>query len=83
MSNPEMRRNWAIIAETGYSEEQLADARPADYSLADIKWYSMALGLPHMLPDLCTRDIAPRTLAWLSRMAARAAVAALEEFRPK
>lgn len=52
-----------------------------DYSLADIKWYSMAPALPRVLPDLCTAEGAPRTLRWLDAMAARPAVQALDTYR--
>ena len=52
-----------------------------DYSLADIKWYSMAPGLPRLTPELCNEECAPVAMAWLARMAARPAVQALEEYR--
>lgn len=68
------------------SEAQLAHGGPwllgEFYSLADIKWYSMAPGVPRLLPELCNAESAPRTQAWLARMAARDAVARLAEYRP-
>ena len=51
------------------------------YSLADIKWYSMAPGLPRLTPELCNEEVAPRTTEWLKRMAERQAVKALENYR--
>ncbi len=52
-----------------------------NYSLADIKWYSMAPGLPRMAPELFNADIAPLASAWLDRMAQRSAVRDLEAYR--
>ena len=104
MPNEEMRRKWATVSETGYSEEELADARRKlercverleavlahggawllgdFYSLADIKWYSMAPALPRVLHEACNEERAPRTTKWLERMGARAAVRRLPEFAP-
>ena len=60
---------------------QLADGRDwqlgEDYSLADIKWYSMTPGLARMMPDTVT----PRIQGWLDRMATRSAVQQLEDYR--
>jgi glutathione S-transferase len=99
MPNPEVRRKWETIAATGFSEDQLADARTrlasviarmeeglahggdwilgGDYSLADIKLYSMAPGLERVLPDQCNAVASPRLHAWLRRMEARPAVQAM------
>lgn len=103
MPNDEVRRKWETIATTGYSEEQLADARRRlancvvraerqlghgrawllgdVYSLADIKWYSMAPALPRLLPEACNTQAAPATMAWLERMSQRPAVRALDDYR--
>lgn len=51
------------------------------YSLADIKWYSMAALLPRSAPDLCNAQASPKLHVWLERMAERPAVRALEEYR--
>ena len=105
MPNEEVRLKWATVSETGYSDEQLADARrrlgnciaklesllEADgpwllgesYSLADIKWYSMAPALPRVMPDTCNADASPAIAAWLKRMAERPAVKALPEYAPR
>lgn len=53
------------------------------YSLADIKWYSMAPALPRVMPDESNADSAPLLTAWLARMAERPAVKALENYRRK
>jgi len=104
MPNQEVRRKWETVSDSGYSEEQLADARrrlqvcvrrmeqqlehggawllPGEYSLADIKWFSMMPGVPRLAPELCNDDVSPRTVAWLQRMNARRAVQALEDYRP-
>ncbi|HEX7709546.1 MAG TPA: glutathione S-transferase family protein [Sphingomonadaceae bacterium] len=67
-------------------EQQLAHGRDwllgEEYSLADIKWYSMAPALPRVVPELCNGTDTPAVLAWLGRMQARPAVAALEHYRP-
>ncbi|MXO59711.1 glutathione S-transferase family protein [Altererythrobacter salegens] len=55
----------------------------ADYTLADIKWYSMASALPRVLPEACNADAAPAITAWLARMAERPAVAALPGYAPR
>jgi glutathione S-transferase len=52
-----------------------------DYSLADIKWYSMAPALPRVLPEACNDQASPATLAWLDRMAERPAVQALARYQ--
>ena len=39
-----------------------------EYSLADIKWYSMVPGLPRMVPELCNAEVTPRIVGWLARM---------------
>jgi len=105
MPNEEVRRKWAIVSESGYSDEALADARRRlgnciarldailsdggpwllgePYSLADIKWYSMAPALPRVMPDACNRDTTPAIAAWLARMAARPAVQALPDYAPR
>jgi glutathione S-transferase len=104
MPNEEVRRKWEIVSNTGYSEDQLVDARRRlgasvrrieqqfahgrdwllgdEYSLADIKWYSMTPALPRVAPELCNESDTPAVLAWLGRMQARPAVAALERYRP-
>lgn len=75
----EARGKLARVAER--MEAQLTDGRAwllgEDYSLADIKWYSMTPGLARMLPGTVT----PRIHGWLDRMAERPAVQRLEEFR--
>ena len=105
MPNEEVRRKWEIVSASGYSEEQLADARrrlqvcvrrsesqlehggewllPGEYSLADIKWFSMMPALPRMVPELCNAEVSPRTIAWLDRMNGRPAVEALAAYRPQ
>jgi glutathione S-transferase len=105
MPDEEVRRKWATVSETGYSDEELADARRKlgnciarlegildggrpwllgeFYSLADIKWYSMAPALPRVMPEACNPDATPRIAAWLERMAARPAVLALPDYAPK
>jgi glutathione S-transferase len=52
------------------------------YSLADIKWYSMAPALPRVMPEACSEEATPAIAAWLARMAARPAVKALPEYAP-
>jgi glutathione S-transferase len=49
----------------------------ADYSLADIKLFSMAPGLERVLPDVCNATATPHLHGWLRRMEARPAVAAM------
>jgi glutathione S-transferase len=105
MPNEEVRRKWARVSETGYSEDELADARRRlghcierlegllkfrgpwllgeDYSLADIKWYSMAPALPRVMPDTCNEDATPAITGWLGRMAARPAVQGLSAYGPR
>ncbi len=104
MPNEEVRRKWATVSESGYSEEELADARRRlgnciarleslldsggpwllgeCYSLADIKWYSMAPALPRVMPEACNPDATPAIAAWLAGMAARPAVQALPGYAP-
>jgi len=99
MPDAEVRKKWETISATGFSDEQLADARArlgrviermeeqlahgadwilgADYSLADIKLYSMAPGLERVLPEQCNTTASPRLHAWLRRMEARPAVQAM------
>jgi glutathione S-transferase len=105
MPNEEVRRKWATVSETGYSDEELADARRRlgnciakleeiletsgpwllgeAYSLADIKWYSMAPALPRVMPDACGPEATPAIAGWLERMAARPAVQALPAYGPR
>jgi glutathione S-transferase len=45
-----------------------------EYSLADVNTYSMAAGLPRMMPDLIDLDAGRHVLDWLNRMDARPAV---------
>jgi glutathione S-transferase len=104
MPNEEVRRKWATVSETGYSDAELADARRRlgncigklaallgndgpwllgeAYSLADIKWYSMAPALPRVLPEACNPQATPAITGWLERMAARPAVSALAHYAP-
>jgi glutathione S-transferase len=104
MPNDEVRRKWATVSETGYSDEELADARRRlgnciarlegvlasggpwllgeTYSLADIKWYSMAPALPRIMPEACAPDATPAIAGWLERMAARPAVRSLPGYAP-
>jgi len=103
MPNEEVRRKWQTVSNTGYSEEELADARRklgncvarlekqlahggdwllGDlYSLADIKWYSMAGALPRVVPELFNEEATPLGSAWLTCMAERPAVRQLEDYR--
>lgn len=103
MPNEEVRRKWDVVSNTGYNEDQLADARRRlgasvrrlelqladgrnwllgdEYSLADIKWYSMSPALPRVAPELCNEFQSPSVLAWLGRMRARPAVQALDSYR--
>lgn len=105
MPNEEVRRKWATVSETGYSDEDLADAHRRlgnciarlestldgggpwllgdGYSLADIKWYSMAPALPRVMPEACNAEATPAIAAWLERMAARSAVLELPQYAPK
>ena len=105
MPNEEVRRKWATVSESGYSDAELADARGRlgncvarlegllsgagpwllgeDYSLADIKWYSMAPALPRVLPEQCNPQVTPAITAWLERMAARPAVQGLSAYAPQ
>lgn len=104
MPNEEVRLKWATIADSGFSEAELADARRrlgnciarlegllADgrdwlmgsvYTLADIKWYSMAPALPRVMPGECNAQATPAITDWLARMGDRPAVRALPEYGP-
>ena len=53
------------------------------YSLADIKWYSMAPALPRIMPEACNADATPAIAGWLERMAGRPAVQALPQYAPR
>lgn len=68
-------------------EGMLGDSRPwllGDvYSLADIKWYSMAPALPRVMPEACNEQATPAIAGWLARMGQRPAVRALPEYAPK
>ncbi|MBO9519840.1 MAG: glutathione S-transferase family protein [Porphyrobacter sp.] len=103
MPNEEVREKWSRVSKTGYTEDELTDARRRlkncvarvegqlshneqwllgeFFSLADIKWYSMAALLPRAVPDLCNPEAAPALHRWLARMADRPAVKALENYR--
>lgn len=67
------------------AERQLSHGRDwllgDEYTLADIKWYSMAPALPRVLPEACNRNVSPATMAWLDRMAQRSSVLALADYR--
>jgi glutathione S-transferase len=104
MPNEEVRRKWATVSDTGYSDDDLADARRrlgnciaklegtvesggpwllgGEYSLADIKWYSMAPALPRVAPEACNAETTPAITAWLERMATRQAVRTLPLYAP-
>jgi len=47
-----------------------------EYSLADVNTYSMAAGLPRLMPDVLNDQTGPQVLGWLDRMNARPAVQA-------
>jgi glutathione S-transferase len=105
MPNEEVRRKWATVSESGYSEDELADARRrlgnciarleglldgagpwllgGEYSLADIKWYSMAPALPRVMPEACNPDATPAIAGGLERMGRRRAVQALPDYAPQ
>jgi glutathione S-transferase len=74
----------ARVAE--WLEAGLADGRQwllgDAYTLAAIKWYSMVQGMPRMVPEICNPQATPAIAVWLGRMGARAAVQALEGYRP-
>ena len=80
----EARTRLARVADR--LETHLAQGRPwllgDDYSLADVKWYSMVPGLPRLVPELCNGEITPAIMVWVERMAARQAVQQLDSFRP-
>ncbi len=48
-----------------------------DYSLADIKIFSMAPGVERVAPDLCNETVSPHVHGWLRRVEARPAVKAM------
>ena len=79
------RRRLTRVAER--LEGNFSDGRPwlmgDQYTLADIKFYSMAPGLPRMTPDLCSEEATPNILKWLARMDERPAVQALANYRPQ
>jgi glutathione S-transferase len=79
------KRKLARVAER--LEARLADGRQwllGDvYSLADIKWYSMAPGLPRMVPELCSEEETPNIMAWLARLGGRDAVKQLAGYFPR
>lgn len=66
---------------TARFEAQLAHGQDwilgAEYSLADIKLYSMAPGLERVLPDTCNETASPNVHGWLRRMEGRPAVQAM------
>jgi glutathione S-transferase len=47
-----------------------------EYSLADVNTYSMAAGVPRLIPEAMSEDKTPRSVDWLRRMNARPAVQA-------
>jgi glutathione S-transferase len=47
-----------------------------EYSLADVNTYSMAAGVPRLIPEAMNEEKTPRTIDWLRRMNARPAVKA-------
>jgi glutathione S-transferase len=47
-----------------------------EYSLADVNTYSMAAGVPRLIPEAMSEEKTPRTIDWLQRMNARPAVQA-------
>jgi glutathione S-transferase len=47
-----------------------------EYSLADVNTYSMAAGVPRLIPEAMSGEKTPRTIDWLQRMNARPAVQA-------
>ena len=47
-----------------------------EYSLADVNSYSMAAGMPRLMPEHMNEKNAPRALEWLARMDERPAVKA-------
>jgi glutathione S-transferase len=53
------------------------------YSLADIKWYSMAPALPRVMPEACNPEVTPGIAGWLARMAERPAVRKLSAYAPQ
>lgn len=47
-----------------------------EYSLADVNTYSMAAGVPRLIPEAMNDETSPRSIDWLQRMNARPAVQA-------
>lgn len=47
-----------------------------EYSLADVNTYSMAAGVPRLIPEAMNEETSPRSIDWLQRMNARPAVQA-------
>ena len=47
-----------------------------EYSLADVNSYSMAAGMPRLMPEHMNDTVSPRSMDWLARMDARPAVKA-------
>jgi len=47
-----------------------------EYSLADVNTYSMAAGVPRLIPEAMSEETSPRSIDWLQRMNARPAVQA-------
>jgi glutathione S-transferase len=80
----EARRRLGHVVEK--LERQLSDRRTwllgSFYSLADIKWFSMAAALTRVVPDACNAQVTPGIAGWLERMDARPAVRALATYSP-
>ena len=47
-----------------------------EYWLADVNTYSMAAGVPRLIPEAMSEETSPRSIDWLQRMNARPAVQA-------
>jgi glutathione S-transferase len=54
-----------------------------EYSLADIKWFSMMPALPRVAPETCNESASPRVIEWLAQMNERRAVQGLAPYRPQ
>lgn len=54
-----------------------------EFSLADIKWYSMTPALPRVMPGQCNAQATPSIAGWLERMTGRPAVQALPGYAPQ
>ena len=68
----------------GRIERRLAEAdwlAGTDYSIADIAAFGHCHSLPRLLPAIVNTDATPRTLDWISRIAARPAVVAAMALR--